>query len=302
MINSHVRDITIGGGDVTKVVIGEQQPLTLIGGPCAIESLEHALSMAERIKAITDKLGIQYIYKSCYDKDCRSSDKSYLGIGGERGLEILSAVREKYKIPVDCDISNVAWMEQTAKVVDFIQIPAYLSRQTHLLIAAGKTGKAIHIKKGQFMSPWNMKNAALKVASNGNHNILLTDRGTFFGYNMLVNDMRCFKIMKESGYPVGFDATHSVQWPGSMGTFTGGEREHIPALVRAAMAAGANALFMEIHDKPDHALCDAPTQIPLHRIEGVLTQAKAIYDIVREMPELEVENYVHPMPERRVNP
>lgn len=300
MLSNHVRDITIGGNGVNTVVIGEQQPLTLIGGPCTIESSDHALFMAEKIKAITDKLDVQYIYKSCYDKDCRSSNKSYLGIGVEQGLEILGDVRKKFGIPVNCDVSNVAWMDQTARVVDFIQIPAYLSRQTHLLIAAGKTNRAVHIKKGQFMSPWNTKNAALKVASTGNNNILLTDRGTFFGYNMLVNDMRCFKIMKESGYPVGFDATHSVQLPGSLGTFSGGEREHIPALVRAAMAAGANALFMEIHDNPDCALCDAPTQIPLHRLEGVLTQAKMIYDLVRTLPELEVENYVHPTPERRL--
>ncbi|MBI5134686.1 3-deoxy-8-phosphooctulonate synthase [Candidatus Uhrbacteria bacterium] len=288
---SLVKDITIGGGDVAKVTIGEHQPLTLIGGPCAIESEEHALFIAKELKAVTESLGVQFIYKSCYDKDCRSSSTSFHGLGVEEGLQVLQRVREVHGVPVNCDVSNVEWMEATAKVVDFIQIPAYLCRQTHLLKAAGKTGRAIHIKKGQFMSPWNMRNSAQKVASTGNQNILLTDRGTFFGYNMLVSDMRCLQIMKETGYPVCYDATHSIQMPSALGTMSGGQREFIPALVRAAMAAGANALFMEIHDEPDRALSDPATQIHLRYVKEILRQAKMVYDLVREVPLMEIENY-----------
>lgn len=284
-----VRDVIIGDDSVKKVVIGDNRPLTLIGGPCAIESEEHSLYMADEIKKITEKLGIQYVFKSCYDKDCRSSIKCFHGLGLDPGLKILKKVRDTYNIPVTCDVSDASWMEDTAKVVDMVQIPAYLSRQTHLLLAAGKTGKPVHIKKGQYLSPWNMKNAALKVASTGNQNIILTDRGTFFGYNMLVSDMRCFKIMKETGYPVCFDATHSIQMPGSLGTSSGGQREFIPDLTRAAAAAGINALFIEIHDEPDKALCDATTQLPLKYLEQLLKQVKEVYDLVQKMPVLEIK-------------
>ncbi len=290
-MSSTVRDIIIGGGDVAKVTIGEQQPLTLIGGPCAIESEEHALYMAGELKKITERVGVQFIYKSCYDKDCRSSIGSFHGLGFKQGLPILQRVREVHKIPVNCDVSNIEWMQETKKIVDFIQIPAYLCRQTHLLRGAGETGRAVHIKKGQFMSPWNMVNSAKKVAATGNHNILLTDRGTFFGYNMLVNDMRCFQIMKETGYPVCYDATHSIQMPSALGTMSGGQREFIPALVRAAMAAGANALFMEIHENPDAALSDPATQIQLKYVEEILRQAKMVYDLVRQVPQMAIENY-----------
>ncbi|MGL1930788.1 MAG: 3-deoxy-8-phosphooctulonate synthase [Desulfotalea sp.] len=284
-----VRDVRVGEAGVKEVTIGDKHPLTLIGGPCAIESEEHCLRMADAIGEITDKLGIQYIFKSCYNKDCRSSIKSFHGVGLEEGMQILANVRQTFKVPVTCDVSNVEWMDETAGTVDMIQIPAYLSRQSHLLIAAGETGLPVHIKKGQFLSPWNMKNAVIKVESTGNKKIILTDRGTFFGYNMLVNDIRCFRVMRETGYPVCYDATHSIQMPGSLGTSSGGQREYIPELVLAAMGARVNALFMEVHDEPAKALCDATTQIHLHQLESVLTQAKAVYDIVQQFPVLEIE-------------
>jgi len=283
-----VRDVVIGGDEVKQVIVGEKKPLTLIGGPCAIESEEHSLYMAEQIKTITDKLGIQYIFKSCYSKDCRSSIRCFHGIGSQKGLKILKKVRDIFKIPVTCDVCDVNLMGKTAEVVDLIQIPAYLSRQTSLLVAAGETGKPVHIKKGQFLSPWNMKNAALKVASTGNHQIILTDRGTFFGYNMLISDMRCFRIMKETGYPVCYDVTHSIQLPGSLGILSGGQREFIPDLMRAAVAAGVNALFMEIHDEPEKALCDATTQLPFKYLNELLKQAKAVYDLQQKLPKIEI--------------
>ena len=283
-----IRDVIIGRDDVQKVIVGEKQPLTLIAGPCAIESEAHSLEMAGAIQDITRRLGIQYVFKSCYNKDCRSSIKSFHGIGLEKGLRILEKVRKTHAVPVTSDISDIAWMDETATVVDLIQIPAYLCRQSHLLLAAGKTGLPVHIKKGQFMSPWNMKNAVLKVESTGNRKIILTDRGTFMGYNMLVTDMRCFRIMKETGYPVCFDATHSIQMPGSLGTSSGGQREFIPDLIRAAMGAKINALFIEVHDNPEQALCDAKTQLPLKHLEEILGQAKKVYDLVQSFENIAV--------------
>ena len=271
--------ISVGGGDVATVNIGGAGPLVFLGGPCAIESRDHALEMAGRIGAICKALDIPWIYKSCYDKDCRSSVGSFHGIGIDDGLEILAEVRVTQGVPVVCDFSDAEWAAQTASVVDFIQIPAYLCRQTHVLLAAGETGKPVHLKKGQFMSPWNMKNSVRKIESTGNQQILLTDRGTFFGYNMLVNDYRNFPIMAETGYPVCFDATHSVQLPTSMGNISGGQREFIPALVRAAAGCGINALFMEVHNNPDEALSDANTQLDIRYLENILAQAKATHEV-----------------------
>ncbi len=283
-----VRTVEIGDESVKKVTIGDGQALTLIGGPCAIESEEHSIYMARQIKKLTEELEIQYIFKSCYDKDSRSSIKSYRGIGAEKGLRILERVRREVRVPVTSDVSSVELVPDTSNVVDLLQMPAYLSRQTRLLLAAGNSRKPVNIKKGHFMSPWNMKNAALKVASTGNHNIILTDRGTFFGYNMLISDMRSLKIMREIGYPVSFDATHSVQMPGSLGTRSGGQRQFVPLLVRAAVAAGINALFLEIHDDPDNALCDAATQLRLSHLRDLLFQAKAVYDLKQKLPELDM--------------
>jgi len=278
---------TIVVGDVAsgQVQIGPDLPLVFIGGPCAIESESHALFMAEKLRDMCARLEVPFIYKSCYDKDCRSSVDSFLGLGIEEGLLLLDKVRRETGVLVTTDISNAEWVAETAKVVDLLQIPAYLCRQTHLLVEAGKSGRAVNIKKGQFMSPWNMKNSARKIESTGNRQIMLSERGTFFGYNMLINDYRSLKIMQDSGYPVCYDATHSVQLPTSLGTLSGGQREFIPELVRAAAASGIHALFMEVHDDPDNALSDPATQLHLKNCEMVLSQAVAMHNARRELVE-----------------
>ena len=285
--------INVGGGDVAEIKIGGCEPLVFLGGPCAIESRVHALEMCQRIGEICDRLNIPWVYKSCYDKDSRSAVTSFHGVGIEEGLDILAEIRQSQKVPVVCDFSDANLANQTAQVVDFLQIPAYLCRQTHILTAAGKTGQPIHLKKGQFMSPWNMKNSVRKIEDTGNEQILLTDRGTFFGYNMLINDYRNFPIMMETGYPVCFDATHSVQLPTSMGNVSGGQREFIPYLVRAAVGCGINALFMEVHDNPDEALSDANTQLNIRYLENILSQAKAIHETRLELAERWGDDIVH---------
>lgn len=285
--------INVGGGDVAEIKIGGCEPLVFLGGPCAIESRVHALEMCQRIGEICDRLNIPWVYKSCYDKDSRSAVTSFHGVGIEEGLDILAEIRQSQKVPVVCDFSDANLANQTAQVVDFLQIPAYLCRQTHILTAAGKTGQPIHLKKGQFMSPWNMKNSVRKIEATGNEQILLTDRGTFFGYNMLINDYRNFPIMMETGYPVCFDATHSVQLPTSMGNVSGGQREFIPYLVRAAVGCGINALFMEVHDNPDEALSDANTQLNIRYLENILSQAKAIHETRLELAERWGDDNVH---------
>ncbi|MDB5530417.1 MAG: kdsA2 [Devosia sp.] len=289
-----MKTITVGYGDVTKVQIGPGLPLVFLGGPCAIESRDHAFKMAEAIAEITQRVGIPWIYKSCYDKDCRSSPDSFHGLGMDEGLTILSDVRKEFGVPVVSDFSDPSWGPATGEVCDLVQIPAYLCRQTSILRAAALTGRPVHIKKGQFMSPWNMKNSVRKLESFGCHDIMLADRGTFLGYNMLVNDMTSFPIMARTGYPVCFDATHSIQMPTSMGDISGGQREFIPYLVRAAVACGINALFMETHDDPDNALSDANTVLDIKYLENVLRQAKIMHqarlDILAEFG----EDKVHP--------
>lgn len=277
------KQFEIGYGSVNKVVIGNKSPLVFIGGPCAIESREHAKFMAGEIKNICEKLNIPFIFKSCYDKDCRSSIESFHGVGIDEGLNILSEIRQEFNVPVVADFSEAAWAKDTAVVCDLIQVPAYLCRQTSILRAAAETGRPIHLKKGQFMSPWNMRNSVKKIEKFGNEKIILTDRGTFFGYNSLVNDFRSLTIMSDTGYPVCYDATHSIQNPTSMGNISGGERRFIPSLVRAASAAGIDALFMEVHDNPPKALSDPNTQIYLSDIEMVLTQAKLIHELNQEL-------------------
>jgi len=277
MINLKSKEFSIGYGDVKKVKVGKSNPLVFIGGPCAIESREHSLKMAKKINKICQKHKIQFIFKSCYNKDSRSSPESFNGVGIEEGLDILAEVRNKVKVPVVADFSDVSWAKATGEVVDIIQIPAYLCRQTSILRAAAETNKPILIKKGQFMSPWNMKNSIRKLEYFGSNKILLTDRGTFFGYNMLINDMRCFPIMNETGYPVCFDATHSVQMPTSMGNISGGQREFIPHLVRSASACGINALFMEVHDNPSKALSDPNTVLNIVYLEKILVMAKTMH-------------------------
>ncbi|MBF0119185.1 MAG: 3-deoxy-8-phosphooctulonate synthase [Desulfobacterales bacterium] len=287
------KSITIGYGSVTKVSIGKRMPLVLIGGPCAIESRDHAFIMAERIGEICHCLNMPWIYKSCYDKDCRSSPESFHGIGIDRGISILADIRKEFNIPVVSDFSDPAWGGITGEVCDMVQVPAYLCRQTSILQAAAATGRPILLKKGQFMSPWNMKNSVRKIEAAGGKQILLTDRGTFFGYNMLVNDFRNFPIMAETGYPVCYDATHSIQMPTSMGSISGGQREYIPYLVRAATACGINALFMEIHDDPPNALCDSNTVLDIKYLEHILRQAKEIHEKRIELLEKYGEDNVH---------
>ena len=269
--------VKVGYGKVNKVEIGFGKRLTFIGGPCAIESLDHSLYMAEKIKKICETQKIQFIFKSCFNKDSRSSVKSFNGIGIDEGLEILQKVRNKLEVPVISDFSIPSWAQPTADVCDIFQIPAYLCRQTSILEAAAKTMRPINIKKGQFMSPWNMKNSVKKIEFFGNKNILLTERGTFMGYNMLVNDLRSLPIMNETGYPVCYDATHSIQMPTSMGNISGGQREYIPYLVRAAAAGGLHAIFMEVHNNPSKALSDPNTVLNLKYLKKILEQANILF-------------------------
>ena len=288
------RTIEVGYGKIPKIKIGEKEPLVFLGGPCAIESRDHAFKMADRIGRICSKIGIKWIYKSCYDKDCRSSPESFYGLGLDHGLRILSDIRKEFELPVVSDFSDPAWGAATGEVCDLVQIPAYLCRQTSMLRASALTKRPIHLKKGQYMSPWNIKNSVRKIEAFGGKEILLTDRGSFFGYNMLVNDMRCFPIMAETGYPVCFDATHSIQLPTSMGNISGGQREFIPHLVRAATACGINALFMEVHDDPENALSDANTVLDIQYLATVLGQAKAVHEMRLELLEKYGEDHVHP--------
>lgn len=285
--------ITVGYDAVRKVKIGGTEPLAFIGGPCAIETRDHALMMAERIGKICDKLDFPWIYKSCYDKDCRSSPTSFHGVGIDEGLQILSEVRETFGIPVTSDFSDPSWAAETGAVCDLVQVPAYLCRQTSILRAAAQTGRPVHLKKGQFMSPWNMKNSVRKIEAEGFDQVLLTDRGTFFGYNALVNDFKNFPIMMETGYPVCYDAGHSIQLPTSMGDLSGGQREFIPYLVRAAAACGINALFMEVHHDPDKALSDSNTQLDIQYLEVILAQAKSVHEHRLELLDKWGEDHVH---------
>jgi 2-dehydro-3-deoxyphosphooctonate aldolase (KDO 8-P synthase) len=275
--------ISVGYGNVPPVRIGGDEPLVLIGGPCAIENRDHAFMMADKISEICSDLGVSWIYKSCYDKDCRSSPGSYHGCGIEEGLSILSAIRDEFGIPVTSDFSDPSWGAATGEVCDLVQVPAYLCRQTTILRAAASTGRPVHLKKGQFMSPWNMKNSVRKLEAAGASEILLTDRGTFFGYNMLVNDFRCFPIMAETGYPVCYDITHSIQMPTSMGEISGGQREFIPFLTRAAAATGINAIFAEIHNDPPNALSDSNTVLRIEHLRHVLGQARDIHLFRQEL-------------------
>lgn len=270
--------LKIGYGNVKKIQVGYQLPLVYIGGPCAIETEYHSLKMAETISRICSKHKIPWVFKSCFDKDCRSSPDSFHGVGIDEGLRILAKVRDEIGVPVISDFSDPSWGPATGEVCDIVQVPAYLCRQTSILRAAAETNRTILLKKGQFMSPWNMKNSVRKLEAFGNDNIILTDRGTFFGYNMLVNDMRCFPIMSEIGYPVCYDASHSIQLPTSMGNISGGQREYIPHLVRAAVACGINALFMEVHDNPSMALSDANTVVDVRFLENILIQAKLLHE------------------------
>ena len=273
----------IGDDKVAKVKVGSGADLVFIGGPCAIEDEEHTIRMAEKIAEICDRLRIPFVFKACYDKDCRSSPDSFHGVGIDAGLRILSKVRETVGVPVLSDFSVPEWGSATGEVCDFVQVPAYLCRQTSMLRAAAESGKPVLLKKGQYMSPWNMKNSIKKLSHFGCEDVLLTDRGTFFGYNMLVNDFTGLPIMRGTGKPVCFDATHSIQMPTSMGSVSGGQRSFIPNLVRSAVANGIDALFMEVHDNPPQALSDPNTVLDLKVLEVMLRQVKALDASIREL-------------------
>ncbi len=285
--------VKIGYGDVTPVKVGFNLPLVFFGGPCAIESYDHNMFMAEKIKKICDILNINWVFKSCYDKDCRSSPDSFHGVGLDEGLKILEFTRKTFNVPVVSDFSDSKDAVAVGKICDLIQIPAYLCRQTSILKAGALTGRPIHLKKGQFMSPWNMKNSVRKLESFGCENIILTERGTFFGYNMLVNDFTSLPIMAKTGYPVCYDATHSIQLPTSMGSISGGQREFIPSLVRAAMGMGVNALFMEVHDNPSKALSDSNTVLDLKYLKLILSQATEMHSKYLELINEFGEDNVH---------
>ena len=259
----------------------DSHPLLLIAGPCVVESLDLCRHVAVSVKETAEALGLNYVFKASFDKANRTSGGSFRGGGMKAGLEVLSRIREEFGIPVLTDIHEPSQAGPVAEVVDVLQIPAFLSRQTDLLHAAGETGKVVNIKKGQFLAPWDMKNAAAKVAETGNDNIILTERGVSFGYNTLVVDMCALPIMRSLGYPVCFDATHSVQRPGGAGTSTAGNREFIPHLARAAAAAGIDALFMEVHPEPEKGLSDTATMFPLGELRGLLRQIHEIDAIVR---------------------
>ncbi len=256
---------------VGEVTFGNALPLALIAGPCALESRAHALEMAQALKAIADKLGIGLVYKTSFDKANRTSAKSARGIGLAQALPIFAEVREKLRIPVLTDVHDAAQCAEVAKAVDVLQIPAFLCRQTDLLIAAANTGRVVNVKKGQFLAPWDMQNVVAKITGAGNRNVLVTERGVSFGYNTLVSDMRALPILARTTHaPVIFDATHSVQQPGGQGTSSGGEREFVPVLARAAVAVGVAGVFIETHQDPDKAPSDGPNMVPLKDMEALL--------------------------------
>ncbi len=260
---------------VLGVEIGNFLPFVLIAGPCQIESVGHALEVAAALDEICTAADVPLIYKSSYDKANRTSAGAARGVGMKRGLAILAQVRERYARPVLTDVHGAEQCAPAAEAVDVLQIPAFLCRQTDLLVAAGETGRVINVKKGQFLAPWDMANVAAKIAGTGNENILLTERGVSFGYNTLVNDFRALPIMGRTGYPVVFDATHSVQQPGGKGASSGGEREFAPVLARAALAVGVAAVFIETHPDPDHAPSDGPTMIALADMPALIARLKA---------------------------
>lgn len=265
-----LKDFEIGG-----------DKLTVLAGPCAIESLDVMRKTAGGLKTVCEKLDINYVFKSSYDKANRSSINSYRGLGMEKGLELLAQIKKEFDLPIVTDIHTPEQAAVAAEVADILQIPAFLCRQTDLLVAAAKTGKIVNIKKGQFLAPQQMKSLVKKVEDSGNKQIMLTDRGVSFGYNNLVSDFRAIPIMKEIGYPVVFDATHSVQMPGSNGDSTGGDRRFVPVLANCAMSAGADVLFFEVHPDPDNALCDGPNMLYLRDAEKVFAKCKAIFELIR---------------------
>jgi 2-dehydro-3-deoxyphosphooctonate aldolase (KDO 8-P synthase) len=269
------REINIG-----NVKLGDNNPLFIVAGPCVIESEDVVFYTAEKLKDICRGVGLSFIFKSSYDKANRTSLSSFRGPGMEKGLKILSDVRSKFNIPVISDVHAIEEIQPASQVLDALQIPAFLSRQTDLILAASRTGKPVNIKKGQFLAPWDVKNIIDKFISTGNQNLFITERGTSFGYNNLVVDFRGVSIMKSFGYPVLFDVTHSLQLPGGRGNSTGGQREFAEPLARAAAAVGVDGLFIEVHPDPDRALCDGPNMVSVDSVPGLLRTVKNIHTAV----------------------
>jgi 2-dehydro-3-deoxyphosphooctonate aldolase (KDO 8-P synthase) len=269
--------VTIGA-----VKFGNALPFALIAGPCALESRAHALEMASALKEITGRLGIGLVYKTSFDKANRTSAKSARGVGLDGALPVFAEIRDKLGLPVLTDVHEASQCARVAQAVDVLQIPAFLCRQTDLLIAAAQTGRVVNVKKGQFLAPWDMANVVAKITGAGNSNVLVTERGASFGYNTLVSDMRALPILKETGAPVIFDATHSVQQPGGQGTASGGERQYVPVLARAAVAVGVAGLFIETHQDPDKAPSDGPNMLPLKDMEPLLRQLVAFDRLAKQ--------------------
>ncbi len=273
---------SVAVGDVT---FSNTAPIAVFAGPCQLESREHALETASALKEIAGRLGLGLVYKTSFDKANRTSLKGRRGLGLEAALPIFAEIRDSLGLPVVTDVHEPNQCRIVAKVADVLQIPAFLCRQTDLLVAAAETGRVVKIKKGQFLAPWDMKNVVAKVTESGNDNILLTERGASFGYNTLVSDMRSLPIMAETGFPVIFDATHSVQQPGGQGTSSGGDRRYVPVLARAAVAVGVAGLFIETHQDPDNAPSDGPNMVPLAQFEGLMKDLMAIDEIIKAQAE-----------------
>jgi 2-dehydro-3-deoxyphosphooctonate aldolase (KDO 8-P synthase) len=275
-VEKDMREVKVG-----EVRIGEGQPLVVIAGPCVIESEEMTFRTAELLREMSVELSIPLIFKSSFDKANRSSLSSFRGPGIKKGLKVLGDVKKRFSVPVTSDVHAVDQVEPAAEVLDLLQIPAFLCRQTDLVLAASKTGKPVNVKKGQFLSPWEVKNITEKFVSTGNRNLLITERGSSFGYHNLVVDFRGFPVIRSLGTPLIFDVTHSLQLPGGEGSHSGGQREFAAPLMRAAVGAGVDGLFIEVHPEPDRALCDGPNMIALSEIKELLKQAKSIHELVR---------------------
>jgi len=269
-------------GNQEPIRVGAGQPFLLIAGPCVLESAELARDVAAALKEMAERLSISFVFKSSFDKANRTSLDSYRGPGLKEGLKILADIRQDYNVPIISDIHETRQVDEVSQILDVLQIPAFLCRQTDLLVAAGRSRKTINLKKGQFVSPWDMANAVNKIRTTGNKNLMLCERGFALGYNNLVVDMRSLPVMRSLGCPVIFDATHSVQLPGGAGGSSGGQREFIPPLARAAVAAGLDGLFMEVHPQPEKALCDGPNSMPLDRVESLLKTLLKIHAVVSE--------------------
>jgi 2-dehydro-3-deoxyphosphooctonate aldolase (KDO 8-P synthase) len=277
--------ITLSEGVDDPIVFDQTRPFVLIAGPCAMESRDHAMAMAGALKDLTTKHGIPFVFKSSFDKANRTSATGARGIGLSKAMEVFAEIKSRYRIPVITDIHEREQCKIVAETVDILQIPAFLSRQTDLLLAAAETGRVVNVKKGQFLAPWDMKNVVAKITGAGNSRVLVTERGASFGYNTLVSDMRSLPIMaKETGFPVVFDATHSVQQPGGQGSSSGGQREFVPILARAAIAVGVASVFIETHEAPTRAPSDGPNMVPLDEMDALLSDLKAFDNVAKSRP------------------